>query len=213
MSATRTDEATAAVGRGTLAVVPLWSNALRPGPCPTCDAPLRVELVPESQPTCPSCAQVLLPVKVAGFWRRLCAGLVDLAVLLLVALPLQAGVHWILRSSPPVDGDLSLDTALRWLALPPLTVAVWVLPAVGIAIAYAVIFIALQGATLGQRLMGVSIVSGTGTRPGFVRAIVRALGLVAGLAPGGLGSLWIAFDREKRGFHDHLAGTHAVRSR
>lgn len=193
--------------------MPLWSTALRPGPCPTCDAPLRVELVPEPSPTCPSCAQGLLPVKVVGLVRRAAAGLVDLVILAVVAVPLQRAVHWMIGAQAPVDGDLSLDTALRWLALPPMTVVAWMLPALGIAAAYAVIFTALQGATLGQRLCGVEVKTRRGLRPGFLRAIVRTLGLGLGLAPGGLGVLWIAFDREKRGLHDHLAGTYVVRHR
>ena len=43
-------------------------------------------------------------------------------------------------------------------------------------------------------------------------ALLAALNL-PGVArtPGGLGVLWIAFDREKRGFHDHLARTYVVR--
>jgi uncharacterized RDD family membrane protein YckC len=72
-------------------------------------------------------------------------------------------------------------------------------------------FTALAGATLGQRALGLRVVRGDGGRPGFLRALVRVIGLLAGFAPGGLGVLWIAFDREKRGFHDHLARTYVVR--
>lgn len=193
--------------------MPLWSSALRPGPCPACDGPLAADLATQARPTCPSCGLVLAPRRVAGFWRRLLAGALDLFVLLLTAGPLQRGVHWALGIEAPVRGDLSLDTLLLWLALPPEKVVIWMVPFLGIAVGYLVIFSALAGATLGQRALGLEIVRGDGGRPGFVRATIRALALLLGLAPGGLGVLWIAFDREKRGLHDHLARTYVVRRR
>ncbi|MEZ4385778.1 MAG: RDD family protein [Nannocystaceae bacterium] len=193
--------------------MPLRSKALRPGPCPACDGPLTAELLGggSGRLVCPHCGLVLTPRTVAGFWRRAVAGTLDLLVLALTAGPLQRAVHWALDIDAPVRGDLSLDTALQWLALPPVTVALWMVPFLGIAAAYLVLFTALAGATLGQRALGLQVVRGDGGRPGFVRALLRVLGLAAGIAPGGLGVLWIAFDREKRGFHDHLARTYVVR--
>ncbi len=160
---------------------------------------------------CQHCGVALYPLKVAGFWRRLLASLLDLMVLLLTAAPLQYALHRVLKIALPVHGDLSLDTALRWLALPPTTVLLWMIPFLGISFSYVVIFTALSGATLGQRAIGLRVVNKRGERPGFGRSLVRACGLLAGLVPGGLGALWIAFDREKRGFHDHLARTLVVR--
>ncbi len=192
--------------------MPLWSTALRPGPCPACDGPLSADLAgTETRPACQHCGVDLYPLKVAGFWRRLLACVLDLMVLMLTAAPLQFALHRALKIAAPVHGDLSLDTGLRWLALPPTTVLLWIIPFLGISIAYVVIFTALSGATPGQRAIGLRVVSNRGQRPGFGRALVRALGLIVGLAPGGLGALWIAFDREKRGFHDHLARTLVVR--
>ena len=72
------------------------------------------------------------------------------------------------------------------------------------------LFTALTGSTLGQRALGLKVVRSDGGRPGFIRAIVRVAALLLGLLPGGLGVLWIAFDREKRGLHDHLARTYVV---
>ena len=190
--------------------MPLWSTALRPGPCPACDGPLTADLVGSQAPICPHCDLVLAPLKVAGFWRRLLAGLVDLIVLSLTAAPLQRAVHWALDIAPPVRGDISLDTALQWLALAPSTVVLYLVPFLGMAAAYVILFIALTGSTLGMRALGISVVRSDGGRPGALRATLRTLALALGLAPGGLGVLWIAFDREKRGFHDHLARTYVV---
>ncbi len=44
------------------------------------------------------------------------------------------------------------------------------------------------------------------------RAAVRAVGYLVALATGGLGFLWVGFDREKRGLHDWLAGTYVIKS-
>ncbi len=193
--------------------MPLWSTALRPGPCPACDGPLSADLITAktaATPACPHCGVSLQPHRVAGFWRRLIASLIDLIALLLTAGPLHYAVHWAIGIAPPVRGDLSLDTALQWLALPPELVLLWMVPFLGISAAYLVLFTALTGSTLGQRALGLTVVRSDGGRPGFVRAIVRVAGLLLGLLPGGLGVLWIAFDREKRGLHDHLARTYVV---
>ncbi|HRI10395.1 MAG TPA: RDD family protein [Nannocystaceae bacterium] len=189
------------------------TRSLRPGPCPACDGPLGGDLVAEAEPRCPHCGLRLAPKTVAGFVRRATAALVDLIVLAATAGPLHLAVTWALDMPPPVRGPLALDTLLRWLALPPQTVVLWLVPFLGIAAFYVVLFTAVSGQTPGLMLVGARIVTARGARPGFLRALVRVIGLAAGLAPGGLGSLWIAFDREKRGLHDHLAGTYVVRTR
>jgi len=42
-------------------------------------------------------------------------------------------------------------------------------------------------------------------------AIVRALGCFISIVVIGLGFIWIAFDPEKQGWHDKIAGTVVVR--
>ena len=44
------------------------------------------------------------------------------------------------------------------------------------------------------------------------RALVRTAGYVVSVASLGLGFLWIAFDSEKRGLHDWMAGTYVVKT-
>ncbi|MBK8263260.1 MAG: RDD family protein [Nannocystis sp.] len=189
------------------------TTAPRPGPCPACDGPLSAELATQPDPRCPHCGLGLVPKRVVGALLRGIAALADLIVLLLTAAPLHFAVHWALDRAPPVRGAPTLDVILQWLALPPLAVLTWLAPFLGIAAFYFVLFSAISGQTPGLALIGARIVNSRGARPGFVRAVVRVLGLAAGLIPGGLGVLWIAFDREKRGLHDHLAGTYVVRSR
>jgi uncharacterized RDD family membrane protein YckC len=69
-----------------------------------------------------------------------------------------------------------------------------------------------EGGTLGQRLLGVRVVTVDGERVGVLMAFVRIVALV-GLAipPLGLGVLWMLDQPQRRGWHDLLAGTVVVR--
>jgi uncharacterized RDD family membrane protein YckC len=77
--------------------------------------------------------------------------------------------------------------------------------------AYFVIFHSLFGQTIGQRLMGVRLVTQRGVTPGVLRALGRAWASLLGFVLLGVGIVWIAFDREKRGFADFVARTFVVR--
>ncbi|HEY8378982.1 MAG TPA: RDD family protein [Nannocystis sp.] len=189
----------------------LWTRKERPAPCPSCDAPLDPSLAKEARPTCPACGQSLAPVHVAGFWRRLGAALVDTAILLITAGPLHLGLQHLLGSPSPVRGGFSWAGLLQLLTVDPLDVLVWLAPLLIMAAIYFVVFIALSGRTPGQKLVGIRVVDRAGGKVGPVRATVRLAGTAVGLVPGGLGSLWMAFDREKRAFHDYLTGTYVVR--
>lgn len=85
---------------------------------------------------------------------------------------------------------------------------------------YEPLMVALWGATVGKRMMGIRVVRlADGTRPGIIRSVVRvAVPNLAGVATLGLGWLvvWIVldlsltFDRGSRGWHDRLSGTAVV---
>lgn len=182
-----------------------------PGPCPACDSPLDPGICKEARPVCPACGQPLVPVRVAGFWRRSVAALVDVLVLLLTAGPLFYGLVRATDNPGPLRGGLSLDGALQFLAVEPVDIVLWLLPLLGMAALYFILFIALSGRTPGQKLVGIRVINRAGGPPGPWRAMLRLAGTALGLAPGGLGSLWMAFDREKRAFHDYLTGTYVVR--
>lgn len=152
-----------------------------------------------------------MPVRVAGFWRRLAAALVDATLLLLTALPLHLGLQRLMGNASPLQGGVNLEGALQLLALDPLDLVLWLSPFLGMAGLYFILFIALSGRTPGQKLVGIRVINRAGGPPGPWRAIVRLAGTALGLVPGGLGSLWMAFDREKRAFHDYLTGTYVVR--
>lgn len=182
-----------------------------PGPCPACDAPLDAAVVQQSSPTCPACGQPLVPVRVAGFWRRLLATMVDSVILLLTAGPLFYGLISVTGNPGPLRGGLGLDGVLQFLAVDPIDILLWCAPLLGMAALYFILFIALSGKTPGQKLVGIRVINRAGGPPGPWRSMLRLAGTALGLAPGGLGSLWMAFDREKRAFHDYLTGTYVVR--
>lgn len=146
----------------------------------------------------------------AGFWRRAGGAAVDLGLVL----PVAAGAAYLagaladLRAPREAHG---LDFWLDWmLAVDPAA-----LGALGVAVAvlalYGLIFVGLAGQTPGLRAAGARVIDVYGDPPSIARALARAAGFLAALATLGLGLLWIAFDREKRGLPDWIAGTYVVK--
>jgi uncharacterized RDD family membrane protein YckC len=150
-------------------------------------------------------------VWVAGFWRRAAAGIVDA----LIALPVAWLFVWLataivglaLPHAPRAGIDFWVDLTL---AGDP---AVWGALGLGATLVffYLAVFHALGGRTPGMRLLGLRVVDPYGEPPGLVRSVVRSLGYFVCAATLGLGFFWTAFDREKRGLHDRLAGTFVAR--
>jgi uncharacterized RDD family membrane protein YckC len=151
-------------------------------------------------------------VRVAGFWRRLLATIVDAVVLsgvLLVLGTLTAVVlgHPLPRPSQ-LGPDYLVDMAVNGGGL---AVALLVMAAL-VSFAYFFLFTTLRGQTFGKHLMRVKVIDAFGERPSLWRALVRTLAYGPSLALLALGFLWIGFDREKRGLHDWLADTYVVRA-
>ncbi len=77
--------------------------------------------------------------------------------------------------------------------------------------AYAILFWAWQGTTLGGIICNLRIVRADGKRMQFVDAFVRALGGVLSVAALGIGFLWILRDPQQQAWHDKIAGTIVVK--
>lgn len=187
----------------------IFGRKRRPAPCPACDAeidPTRIE-----DDACPECGQPLVPVVVAGFWRRALAFSVDCLVLAVTAGPL----HYLLTRVVPVpdlaEGSSGLDAMFRIVTADVGALLGYFAPLLIMSLVYFGLFLAVTGKTPGQSLLHVRVVDRSGDRPGPVIAAIRLAATVAGLFPGALGALWMAFDMEKRAFHDHVAGTYVVR--
>jgi uncharacterized RDD family membrane protein YckC len=150
-------------------------------------------------------------VWVAGFWRRALAALVDAAIVGPVALL----AVWLAKrlaglGLPPIRGgkiDAWLDLLLGG---DPTMLGVLGLAA-GTAAIYLMLFQTLSARTPGMRLLGLTVIDVYGEPPSALRSLLRTTGYFAAAALGGLGFLWIGFDREKRGLHDWLSGTYVIK--
>ncbi|HEY7954625.1 MAG TPA: RDD family protein [Polyangia bacterium] len=149
-------------------------------------------------------------VRVAGFWRRAVAAVVDLLVLSVVFVILDMLVSLALRQPLPRLGQLGpdylVDVAVNGDAL---ALVGLVLLAV-LAFLYFFIFQALSGQTPGKRLVGVRVIDAFGDRPSLGRALLRTAAYLPSALLLGIGFLWVGFDPEKRGLHDRLADTYVV---
>jgi uncharacterized RDD family membrane protein YckC len=76
---------------------------------------------------------------------------------------------------------------------------------------YAAILWKLRGATIGDIIFGLKVVRVDGAPMEWVTVVVRALACFFSIVVVGLGFIWIAFDRDKQGWHDKIAGTVVVR--
>ena len=142
-------------------------------------------------------------IKPAGLLRRWLAfhidGLIVLAVWALAVMWLMI-VHELTTSDrPTIEGVLLVVAAALVLA--------WLLSAV-----YFVGFVGACGQTPAKMLTGVVVVRRDGRRAGYARAFLRWLGYGVGFATLGLGFAAALFSRERRGVHDLLSGTRAVRA-
>lgn len=147
---------------------------------------------------------------VAGFWRRLAAGLIDLAVIAPVMLLLTWLAAVITGIQLPAANHRGLDFWLdMFLAGEPALIGGLGL-ALAIALIYLFLFQATTGRTLGMRVLRVRVIDLFGDPPSIVRTAVRTAAYLASLATLGLGFFWIGFDSEKRALHDWLAGTYVV---
>ena len=118
-----------------------------------------------------------------GFWIRFLASLIDSVVLFIVALILGA-----------ITAGASAYIQLI------------------INILYYVLFTGLRGQTPGKMVVGIQVLTREGEVPGIGRAILREVigKFVSGIVLL-LGYIWVAFDPNKQGWHDKIAGTYVIR--
>jgi uncharacterized RDD family membrane protein YckC len=133
----------------------------------------------------------MLEGRPVGFWRRAVALAID-GVLVGTILGIGQIVAFPFRRH-----DLVAQAFLRaW-------VLVW-------PVAYLVLAHGTSGQTLGKWVMDERVVSVDGATIGYGRALGRAAAWVLA-AIVGIGLLSVAWRRDKRGWHDRLAGTRVVR--
>jgi uncharacterized RDD family membrane protein YckC len=148
---------------------------------------------------------------VSGFWRRGLAGFVDLLVILPVSLLLCKVAGSLAGLSLPPSRVQGLDFWLDLLLAGDGTLIGALGLTLAIASLYSLIFHISMGRTIGMRALKLRIIDVYGDQPSTNRALARTAGYVLAVASLGLGFIWIAFDSEKRGLHDWLAGTYVVK--
>lgn len=150
--------------------------------------------------------------RVAGFFRRTTAVVLDGLLLVPLVLLFGGASSIVAGQSLPRFGELGFGYLVH-LAVDGGTAGAVALGIAGLVVLlYELMFVTLSGQTPGQRVLGMRVIDGYGDPPSVARGLVRLLGLGLSLALFGLGCLWIAFSREKRGLHDLLAGTWVVRT-
>jgi uncharacterized RDD family membrane protein YckC len=183
----------------------------RPMPCPHCDAELERELQSSGDLSCPHCNGPLIPIEVAGVWRRAAAGLVDVAILAVTAGPISWGLHRLVGSLPVAPGARGLDLALTVFATDVSVLLLRAGPLLVLAGMYFMVSLAWTGRTLGLRLLSVRVVDRHGQQPSVLVVGLRTLAQLVGTLAAALGPLWIMFDSERRAIHDRVAGTYVIR--
>lgn len=126
----------------------------------------------------------------AGFWIRFLAILIDGVILFVINLILAA----ILNSS--TTGRSGIQTLLGliyyvyfWSSASP-----W------------------PGQTVGNKLLNIRVIKTDGSDLSLVVALIRYIGLVVSILVIFIGVIWAAFDPNKQGWHDKIAGTYVIKT-
>lgn len=145
-------------------------------------------------------------VRWGGFFRRALAFLVDMGVVALLSVMLfyiaYVGYSVGLAANQKSLSAENIDPFLFLLSW------AWILLVGG----YFILLHGMEGQTVGKWLLGLRVVAAGQEPIGYRRAALRwAASLLALFSVVGL--LWILFQREKRGWHDLIAGTWVVRQK
>lgn len=141
-----------------------------------------------------------MTIKYGGFWRRLCAGVVDAFILSIIisVCALILGLFHYSDTNPD-----AVYKAVGWVSLFVVLIP-WIY--------YAWFHSSRYQATLGMLLFKMKIYTYAGTRISFGRATGRYLAayFLSGWLTLGIGYLMIAFTQRKQALHDFIAHTLVV---
>jgi uncharacterized RDD family membrane protein YckC len=145
------------------------------------------QTVPTAAMAAPPALPELLSYPKASFWERMGAAFLDIVVVAFIAGIAHGPLRFLLAfvHGPPVF----FIVALAYFA------ALW----------------AWKGTTVGGIVLKLQVVRSDGQPVTFLAALVRALAAAFSVVVLFLGFLWIAWDQDKQGWHDKIAGTVVVR--
>ena len=139
-----------------------------------------------------------------GFFRRAGAFFIDVLVLTIFSLLLfyfaYVGYSVGLAAHHQTLSEENLNVFLLFLSLGSLALVT----------GYFVLFHGMEGKTVGKWMFGLRVVGPNQAPITYSRALLRWVATWV-CAIFGLGFLWVLFSREKRGWHDLLAGTWVIR--
>jgi uncharacterized RDD family membrane protein YckC len=69
-----------------------------------------------------------------------------------------------------------------------------------------------KGQTLGMRALNIKVVKTDGSQLDLMGAFLRYIGFFISIAVLFIGVIWAAFDAQKQGWHDKIAGTYVVKA-
>jgi len=143
-------------------------------------------------------------VKKGGFWIRYAAWLIDTIILNIIGyiLLILGSVAFGLATSDFQNLEVEEMMAIM---VPYLFFMII------INIAYFTFFHGSTGQTLGKMVCRLKVVRLNGDRVGYGKAFLRWIGYLLSTSIFYLGFLWAAWDKQKQGWHDKIAGTYVIR--
>ncbi len=130
-----------------------------------------------------------------GFWKRVVASIVDNILMTIACLPL------LFLTKGVIEGKEAQDLTYNLVSF-------------GVSVAAVLLFWQFKQSTPGKMIFSARIVDArTGGKPSFGKLVLRYIGYIPSTLALCLGFLWVAFDKQKRAWHDLMAGTLVVAPR
>lgn len=120
-------------------------------------------------------------VRYAGFWIRVIAGLIDAVVISIITYIIQM----LIGESNPVS--IIIGAAYH--------IGMW---------------LKNDGMTIGKKIMGIKVIQTNGQPIDAKTAAVRYIGYMISGFVFAIGFIWVAFDKNKQGWHDKIANTYVI---
>ena len=139
-------------------------------------------------------------VRVIGFGFRLVAVVIDVFLLAFITVVLAIVLSffsWLYGAFQPYGDDFLFTNLFIVLGLL-------------VSVAYYVGFWTKSGQTIGKSVLGIKVISADGSSVSWGQALLRYFGYIVSGLIFSLGFLWVAFDRNRQGWHDKIAKTYVV---
>ncbi len=117
----------------------------------------------------------------AGFWVRVVAALIDSVII--------AAIGFIVRQ---IIGDSD-----------PITIIIGAGYHIGM-------WVKNDGMTFGKKIMGIKVIQTNGQAIDIKTGVIRYIGYIVSGMVLGIGFIWVAFDKNKQGWHDKIANTFVI---